>query len=161
MPWEGYNYEDAIIINERLVSENILTSIHLVNFNVLINSNDILTNNLNITNDSEYNIKYKTFLNRNLNKLGIIKIGSYVQENDVLIGKVLPTSCKLENQLYNLIYKKKETEQSYIDNSFYLPKGLYGKIINIKIISSKLLPNNTPGYQKIKSKHNSVLKLSY
>lgn len=139
MPWEGYNYEDAIVINERLIIEDCLTSVHVEEYETSINSslygNDKLTNNIPFL---------SSYIQRNLDENGIIKLGSYVKEQDILVGKLTPCeedkspAAKLIEALFG---KKKEYNR---DTSLKVPSGTEGRIIGIKILRSKLsIPENT------------------
>lgn len=133
MPWEGYNYEDAIVINERLIIEDCLTSVHVEEYETNISSslygNDKLTNNIPFL---------SSYIQRNLDENGIIKLGSYVKEQDVLVGKLTPCeedkspAAKLIEALFG---KKKEYNR---DTSLKVPPGTEGRIIGIKILRSKL-----------------------
>ena len=140
MPWEGYNYEDAIVINERVILEDCLTSIHIEEHETSLvncaNGNEKLTNKL------PYLTKY---IRRHLNKDGIIKIGSYVKEQDILVGKLTP--CEPDNspqaRLLRAVYKIKE-EITYRDTSLRVPHGTEGRVIDIRILSTTLGSNDEP-----------------
>lgn len=134
MPWEGYNYEDAIVINEQLVIENSLTSIHIeeheTNINTSLYGNDRLTSNIPFLNE---------YIQRNLDWRGIIKIGSYVKEHDILVGKLTP--CEEDNSpaaklIQALFGKKKENNR---DTSLRVPDGTEGRVISIKTLPSTFL----------------------
>jgi DNA-directed RNA polymerase subunit beta len=134
MPWEGYNYEDAIVINERLITEDSLTSIHIEEYetNVTYQSNGMekLTNNLP---------HLSKFVKRHLNKNGIVKIGSYVKEHDILVGKMTP--CEEDNSpesklIRALYYNDKKEEPRFRDTSLKVPHGTEGRVVDIRIIVS-------------------------
>jgi len=130
MPWEGYNYEDAIILSERILVENCLTSIHIeecetqITYGVL--GSEKLTNNL----------PYLTsYIQRHLNSDGIVKIGSYIKEHDVLVGKLTPCEedSSPEAKLLRAIYGKKEPNLQ--DTSLRVSHGTEGRVIDVRIIS--------------------------
>ena len=131
MPWEGYNYEDAIIINERVVYEDCLTSIHIEEYETSLNytalGDEILTRNL----------PYQTnYIRRHLDKQGIVRIGSYVKEHDILVGKLTPCEAETsaEAKLLRAIYGKKKPP--FRDTS--LCAGTEGRVIDARIISTNI-----------------------
>jgi DNA-directed RNA polymerase subunit beta len=134
MPWEGYNYEDAIVINERLIYEDCLTSVHIEEYETTINysgtNSEKLTNKISSLNHN---------VCRNLDNEGIVKIGSFVKENDVLIGKLAPCEEDIspEARLLKSLYGKKT--QNYRDVSLKVPSGVEGRVIDIRIISKNLI----------------------
>jgi DNA-directed RNA polymerase subunit beta len=135
MPWEGYNYEDAIVINERLIIEDCLTSIHLEEVEVS------LTNFLLGTEKLTRNLpNYTKHVRRNLTLEGIIKLGSYVSEGDILVGKVIEevTSLTAELRLLHALSPDLVAEKNYKDTSVVVPSGLHGRIVGIKIVSAIL-----------------------
>jgi DNA-directed RNA polymerase subunit beta len=131
MPWEGYNYEDAIVINERLVIENNLTSIHLEECN--LDLTDYFLGKEKLTNQS-FNITEP--INFNLNSNGIIKKGIYVYENDILVGKVTPLDEELspELKIFKAIYGK--VKPNYKNTSLRVPHGIQGRVIDIRLLST-------------------------
>lgn len=135
MPWEGYNYEDAIIINERVILEDCLTSVHIeefeTNLTYCLNGSEKLTNNL------PHLTKY---IRRHLNSGGIVKIGSYVKEHDILVGKLTPCEedPSPEAKLLRALFLKEKTP-SYKDTSLRVPHGTEGRVIDVRIISTTLL----------------------
>nr|AYQ95246.1 RNA polymerase beta subunit protein b [Trochiscia hystrix] len=130
MPWEGYNYEDAILINERLVFDDLYTSIHIEKYDIEIRETKFgfeqITKNIPHLSPS------------NLNKLdhnGIIKKGSWVQEGDVLVGKVTPLETKFQSSYQKLLYTILEKEfQPVKDSSLRVPKGLKARVIDIQFL---------------------------
>jgi DNA-directed RNA polymerase subunit beta len=135
MPWEGYNYEDAIVINERIILEDCLTSIHLeeceLNLTYSLKANEKLTKKLPHSTKS---------VSKKLNKAGIIKIGSYVKEHDVLVGKT--TICEPEfpeEKLLRSLFK--ELGPTYRDTSLRVPHGTEGRVIDVRFLSTNLLTN--------------------
>jgi len=134
MPWEGYNYEDAIIINERIIIEDCLTSIHIEEYET--NLTYCATGSEKLTNDLPHLTKY---IKRHLDSEGIVKIGSYVKEHDILVGKLTPCEedpspeAKLLKALYGL------KEKNYRDTSLRVTHGTEGRVIDIRTISNTLL----------------------
>jgi DNA-directed RNA polymerase subunit beta len=141
MPWEGYNYEDAIVINERILFDDCLTSVHIeeyeTNLTYCIAGNERLTKNL------PHLTKY---IRKHLTKDGIVKIGSYVKEHDILVGKLTPCEKEPspETKLLKALYGKKE--KNYRDTSLRVPQGTEGRVIDIRIISTILLNKDEPGF---------------
>jgi DNA-directed RNA polymerase subunit beta len=123
MPWEGYNFEDAIVINESLISNNILTSIYIEKYEIVFNTFF----------DKIKKLKIKNFSNKNLSNNGIIKIGSYITKNDLLLNKYTiyePSNFSLKIMskiLKNFIY--------LYENPILTP--LKGRIIDITIKKTK------------------------
>jgi DNA-directed RNA polymerase subunit beta len=134
MPWEGYNYEDAIVLNERVILEDYLTSIHIEEHETTLSYSVIGKEKL--TKDLPHLTKY---IRRNLDKCGVIKIGSYIKEHDILIGKLTPceedssAEAKLVRALYNI--KNKNLR----DSSLRVPHGTEGRVIDVRILSTSLL----------------------
>jgi DNA-directed RNA polymerase subunit beta len=133
MPWEGYNYEDAIVINERLVYDDCLTSLHIEAHEINLSSS--LLGSDKLTNKLPYLTSYTT---RHLDDEGIVKIGSYVKENDILVGKLTPCEedTSPEAKLLRALYGHKK--QNYRDTSLRVSSGTEGRVIDIRIISSRL-----------------------
>lgn len=134
MPWEGYNYEDAIVINERLITEDCLTSIHIEelesNLNYSVNGSEKLTKKLpHLT----------SYVKRHLDKNGIVKIGSYVNEHDILIGKLTPCEedTSPEAKLLKALYGQKKP--SFRDSSLRVGKGVEGRVVDIRVLSKNLI----------------------
>lgn len=128
MPWEGYNYEDAIIINERLIKENILSSIYIKEYEILYNPKfDILR--------SDYKSN-EIYFARNLSQEGIIKIGSYVTENDILVNKFTLKNLDLSAKTKLLKRITNSINLDYYDNSLRVEKGTNGRVINILILNN-------------------------
>lgn len=142
MPWEGYNYEDAIVINERLILEDCLTSIHIEEYET--NLTYCLIGNEKLTRKLPHLTKH---VRRNLDKNGIIKIGSYVKEHDVLVGKLTPYQEEPtpETKLLKTLYPKLVKEKNYRDTSLRVSAGSEGRVIDIRVISTVLLNNEEPG----------------
>jgi len=131
MTWEGYNYEDAVIISERLVKEDVYSSIHIENYTIDVRDTklgpEVITND--IPNISEEKLK-------NLDEDGIIRIGAEVSSGDILVGKITPkgeTTLSAEEKLLRAIFGEKAKDVR--DSSLYLEHGEHGKVVDIKIFS--------------------------
>ena len=133
MPWEGYNYEDAILISERLVYEDLYTSIHIEKYEVE-------------TSMTKYGYEEITKQIPDLPKEtlscldenGIINVGSFVFEGDILVGKVTPIEKKYKSPYQKLLYNILEKELASVrDSSLRAPKGLRAKVIERKIFEKK------------------------
>jgi len=125
MPWQGYNFEDAILINERLVYEDIFTSIHIERYEIEIDRTaemcEQTTNNIPNLNISDV---------QHLNEDGIVTIGTFVKPGDILVGKIIPKdeSEQLpESKLLRAIFGAKA--KGVRDTSFRMPEGEYGRVI--------------------------------
>jgi len=134
MPWEGYNYEDAIIINERIIYEDCLTSIHIeeqeTNLSYAATGSEKLTSNLpHLT----------SYIRRHLDQEGIVQIGSYVKEHDILVGKLTPCEEDIspEAKLLKAIYGQKKP--SFRDTSLRVAHGTEGRVIDVRVMSTNLL----------------------
>ena len=139
MPWEGYNYEDAVVINERIILDDCLTSVHIeeheTNLTYCVNGNEKLTKNLpNLT----------KYVRRHLNEDGIVKVGSYVKEHDILVGKLTPCEedPSPEAKLLRALYGQKN--QNYRDTSLRVSHGTEGRVIDVRVISTTLLSKEEP-----------------
>lgn len=139
MPWEGYNYEDAIVINERILLKDCLTSIHIEEHETNITYG--ITGSEKLTNDLPYLTKH---IRRHLNSDGIVKIGSYVKEHDILVGKLTPCEedPSPEAKLLRALYGKKDS--NYQDTSLKVPHGTEGRVIDVRVISTTLLSKEEP-----------------
>lgn len=132
MPWEGYNYEDAIVLNERLVLDNCLTSIHIEEYETTVP--EFFENNA----ERKLNLQaLPARVRRNLDKNGVIKIGSYVNEYDILFGKVVRSQEDLTGQ-QKLALAIKGNQYSVKDASFKMPPGAEGRVIEIRLFHSSL-----------------------
>ncbi|MDI9338026.1 MAG: DNA-directed RNA polymerase subunit beta [Alphaproteobacteria bacterium] len=129
MPWKGYNFEDAIVINERVVREDLFTSIHIDDYELDVRDTKLgeeeLTNDIpNISEDQT----------KNLDNEGIIRVGSIVREGDILIGKITPkgeSDPTPEEKLLRAIFGDKAGDAK--DASLRAPSGTEGTIINTKL----------------------------
>lgn len=131
MPWEGSNFEDAIIISERLLEDDRYTSIHIEDFSIDVRDTklgpEVVTRD--IPNIGEERLK-------NLDDTGIIHIGAEVSSGDILVGKISPKGegdLTPEERLLRAIFGEKSKDVK--DTSLYLPHGEHGKIVDIKIFS--------------------------
>lgn len=133
MPWRGYNFEDAIVVSERLVKDDFYTSIHIEEFE--IEARDTKLGPEEITRDIP-NIA-ESFL-RNLDESGIIRIGAQVKPGDILVGKVTPkgeTQLTPEEKLLRAIFGEKAGDVK--DASLYCPPGIEGTVVDCKVFSRK------------------------
>ncbi len=133
MPWRGYNFEDAIVVSEKLVKEDYYTSIHIEEFE--IEARDTKLGPEEITRDIP-NIA-EAFL-RNLDESGIIRIGATVKPGDILVGKVTPkgeTQLTPEEKLLRAIFGEKAGDVK--DASLYCPPGIEGTVVDCKVFSRK------------------------
>src|SRR5215471_2620159 len=133
MPWRGYNFEDAILVSERLVKDDYYTSIHIEEFE--IEARDTKLGPEEITRDIP-NVS-ETFL-RNLDESGIIRIGATVKPGDILVGKVTPkgeTQLTPEEKLLRAIFGEKAGDVK--DASLYCPPGIEGTVVDCKVFSRK------------------------
>src|SRR5208282_3714921 len=133
VPWRGYNFEDAILVSEKLVKEDYYTSIHIEEFE--IEARDTKLGPEEITRDIP-NIA-DSFL-RNLDESGVIRIGATVKPGDILVGKVTPkgeTQLTPEEKLLRAIFGEKAGDVK--DASLYCPPGIEGTVVDCKIFSRK------------------------
>ena len=131
MPWEGYNFEDAIILSERLVKEDVLTSIHIKEYEV--DARDTKLGPEEITRDIP---NLSDDILADLDDRGIIRVGAEVGPGDVLVGKVTPkgeTELTPEERLLRAIFGEKAREVR--DTSLKVPHGDSGKVIDVKVLS--------------------------
>ena len=129
MPWRGYNFEDAILINEKLVREDVFTSIHIERFEV--ECRETRLGNEEITRDIP-NVGEEALVN--LNEDGIVRVGAEVKAGDILVGKVTPKSEKElspEERLLRAIFGEKAADIR--DTSLTLPPGIEGVIVNTEV----------------------------
>ena len=125
MPWQGYNFEDAILISERLVYDDIFTSIHIERYKIEIDKNSDTSEETtkNIPNLSSAEVK-------DLNEDGIIRVGTFVKPGDILVGKVISNNISQqlpESKLLRAIFGAKA--KGVKDNSYRMPDGEYGRVI--------------------------------
>ena len=145
MTWEGYNYEDAIILNERLLMEDALTSIHIEEYES--ESRDTKLGPEEITRDIP-NVGEDAL--KDLDEDGIIRIGAEVNASDILVGKVTPkgeTELTAEERLLRAIFGEKAREVR--DTSLRLPHGETGIVVDVKIFSRENGDELPPGVNKL------------
>src|SRR6266545_2043674 len=133
MPWRGYNYEDAILVSERLVKDDFFTSIHIQEFD--IEARDTKLGPEEITRDIP-NVSENAL--RDLDESGIIRIGATVKPGDILVGKVTPkgeTQLTPEEKLLRAIFGEKAGDVR--DASLKCPPGIEGTVVDVKIFSRK------------------------
>jgi DNA-directed RNA polymerase subunit beta len=131
MSWEGYNYEDAIILSERVVADDKFASIHIAKYEV--EARDTKLGPEEITRDIP-NVGEESL--RELDEIGVIRIGAEVGPNDILVGKITPkgeTELSAEEKLLRAIFGEKAREVK--DTSLRVPHGEWGKVINVKEFS--------------------------
>ncbi|MCL5408588.1 MAG: DNA-directed RNA polymerase subunit beta, partial [Candidatus Omnitrophica bacterium] len=160
MPWNGYNYEDAIILNERLVKDDLFTSIHIEEFEISAQETELGPEEItaDIPNVSESDL-------RNLNKDGIIRIGAEVKTGDILVGKITPkgeTELTPEEKLLRVIFGEKSRD--VINTSLVVPSGVTGTVVNVhKYVPSEKIPkeeiqNNIKKIEKECSEKRNIVK---
>lgn len=145
MPWEGYNYEDAILISEDLVKEDVYTSIHIEEYDC--EARDTKLGPEEITRDIP-NVGEEAL--KELDDAGIIRIGADVRPEDVLVGKVTPkgeTELTAEERLLRAIFGEKARDVR--DTSLRAPHGEYGKVIDVKILSRDNNDELPPGINRL------------
>ena len=133
MPWRGYNFEDAIVVSERIVAEDVYTSIHIHEFELTVR--DTKRGEEQFTRDI-YNVSEEAL--RNLDENGIIRVGAEVKEKDILIGKITPkgeTDPTPEEKLLRAIFGEKSSDVK--DASLHAPPGMKGVVIKTKLFSRK------------------------
>ena len=145
MPWEGHNYEDAIVISQRLVQDDVLTSIHIEEHE--IDARDTKLGAEEITRDIP-NVSEEVLAD--LDERGIIRIGAEVRDGDILVGKVTPkgeTELTPEERLLRAIFGEKAREVR--DTSLKVPHGETGKVIGIRVFSREDDDELPPGVNEL------------
>jgi len=145
MPWEGYNYEDAILISERLVQKDLFTSIHIEEYEV--EARDTKLGPEEITRDIP-NVGEEAL--RDLDERGIVRIGAEVRSGDILVGKVTPkgeTELTAEERLLRAIFGEKAREVR--DTSLKVPHGEKGKVVAVKVFSREAGDELSPGVNQL------------
>ncbi len=141
MPWEGYNYEDAILISERLIQEDIYTSIHIEKYEIearqtKLGPEEITREIPNVGEDAL----------RNLDENGIIRIGAWVESGDILVGKVTPkgeSDQPPEEKLLRAIFGEKARDVR--DNSLRVPNGEKGRVVDVRLFTREQGDELPPG----------------
>ncbi len=133
MPWRGYNYEDAIVISERLVKDDIYTSVTIKEFYVEVRDTKLgpeqITRELPDVPEEDL---------ANLDEFGIVRIGAYVDEGDILVGKITPRGEKElapEERLLRAIFAEKSTDVK--NTSLRVPPGFRGVVVDVQVLSRK------------------------
>lgn len=131
MPWNGYNFEDAILLSESLLKDDVFTSIHIEEFEVTARDTKLGPEEItrDIPNVSEEALK-------NLNRDGVIRIGAEVKPGDILVGKITPkseTDLAPEEKLLRAIFGEKAADVK--DSSLIVPSGIYGIVMDVKVSS--------------------------
>jgi DNA-directed RNA polymerase subunit beta len=145
MPWEGFNFEDAIVLSERLVKEDVLSSIHIHEYEIDARSTKLGDEEItrDIPNRSEESL-------RNLDDRGVVRIGAEVGSGDLLVGKVTPkgeTELTAEEKLIRAIFKEKAREVR--DTSLKVPHGEGGVVIDVKTFSRDSGDDLSPGVNEL------------
>ncbi len=145
MPFEGYNFEDAIVLSERLVKDEVLTSIHIHEYEIDARSTKLGDEEItrDIPNRSEESL-------RNLDDRGIVRVGAEVGSGDLLVGKVTPkgeTELTAEEKLIRAIFKEKAREVR--DTSLKVPHGEGGVVIDVKTFSRDNGDDLSPGVNEL------------
>mgnify|MGYP001799490154 CR=1 FL=1 len=141
IPWEGYNFEDAVIVSEDIVVNDLLTSIHIEEYETEVAETILgperLTNNIRTVNKIN---------RRNLAKNGLIIEGAYVRSGDVLVGKVSPVEedNAPESRILRAIFGK-NVSYRYKDKSLYLPDGCEGRVIDVRVLPKTQLLEEEDG----------------
>ena len=145
MTWEGYNYEDAVLLNERLVKEDLYTSIHIEEYEIDARDTKLGPEEItrHIPNVGEDALK-------DLDERGIIRIGAEVKSGDILVGKVTPkgeTELTAEERLLRAIFGEKAREVR--DTSLRVPHGAYGIIVDVKVFTPENSDELQPGVREV------------
>ena len=140
MPWEGYNFEDAILISERLMYDDIYTSIHITEYSTETRETKLgveqITNQIPGISPSQI---------YHLDNRGISKIGSWVKEGDILVGKITPQEKKPlspHEKLMNAIFQKEIPTTK--DTSLRVPKNVHGRVVHIQVLETKSIAAEIP-----------------
>jgi DNA-directed RNA polymerase subunit beta len=145
MPWEGYNYEDAFIISERLIYDDLYTSLHIEKFEIEIRQTKLGMEEVtrDLPNVSEHSI-------RHLDQNGIVQIGTWVNSGDTLVGKVTPkgeSDYPPEGKLLRAIFGEKSRDVR--NTSLKLPHGTCGRVLDVKIFSRNNRDDLPPGTDEV------------
>ncbi|MGN0526874.1 MAG: DNA-directed RNA polymerase subunit beta [Acutalibacteraceae bacterium] len=145
MTWEGYNYEDAVLLNEKVVRDDVFTSIHVEEHEV--EARDTKLGPEEITRDIP-NVGEDALAN--LDEEGIIRVGAEVHSGDILVGKVTPkgeTECTPEERLLRAIFGEKAREVR--DSSLRVPHGEYGVVVQVEVFTRQNSDELNPGVNKV------------
>ncbi len=137
MPWEGYNFEDAILINQRLIYDDLYTSVHIERYEIQISDTQY---GLEQITSKIPDISYSKKLN--LDNHGIIKVGSWVNQGDILVGKITPIKTKQlsghEKLLSDILGKTKTSTTR--DSSLRVPKNVFGRVVHVELLETENIP---------------------
>lgn len=133
MPWNGYNYEDSILLSERLVRDDVFTSIHIQEFEVIARDTRLGPEEItrDIPNVSEEGLKH-------LDEIGVVHVGAEVKSGDILVGKVTPKSespITPEEKLLRAIFGEKASDVR--DSSLRVPPGTGGTVVNVRVFTRR------------------------
>ncbi len=153
LPWEGYNFEDAVLINKRLVYDDIFTSLHIERYETEIRDTQFGSEELTSKLNEKKSFNY-------LNSNGIIKLGTWVEEGDILVGKISPIGQKklsaYEKLLYDIIGKSIPKTK---DTSLRVPLGIKGRIVHIELIEKEISSNlNTLDNNSLLKNNEKIIK---
>ena len=131
MPWLGYNFEDSILISERCVTDDVFTSVHIEEYEIMARDTKLGTEEItrDIPNISEESL-------RNLDESGVVYIGAEVKPGDILVGKVTPkgdTISNPEEKLLRSIFGEKATDVR--DSSLKMPPGSNGIVVDVRVFN--------------------------
>lgn len=159
LPWHGYNFEDAILVSERLIKEDLFTSIHIEEFE--IEARDTKLGREEITRDIP-NVSEEAL--KDIDEEGVVRMGAEVKSGDILVGKVTPkgeTELTPEERLLRAIFGEKAGDVR--DASLKVPPGINGCIIDVKIFSrrekdEKLSPNEKKTIERLEEKKEVIIR---
>ena len=145
MPWEGYNFEDAILISERLRKDDVFTSLHIEEFDIEARTTKLGEEEITreIPNVSDEAL-------RNLDENGIVRVGAYVEPDDILVGKVTPkgeSEPPAEERLLRAIFGEKAKDVR--DTSLRLPHGVKGTVVSVLVLSKENKDELKAGVNKV------------
>lgn len=146
LPWRGYNYQDAILISERLVKDDVYTSVHIKEYITTVRETtkagpEILTRDIPNVDESEL---------RNLTEEGVVRLGAEVKPGDILVGKLTPKvelDTSPESKIWRAMFGEKGRD--VVDNSLRLPPGEFGTVILTKVYSKDKGDELPPGIEKL------------
>ena len=145
MPWMGYNFEDAILLSERLVKEDVYTSVHIEQFEMEARETklgrEVITRDIPNLNDKAF---------RDLDAEGVIRVGAYVKSDDILVGKVTPKGEQDLTPEYKLLYSIfGEKAREVRDTSLRVPNGVEGIVVDVKRFSRENGDELAPGVEDL------------
>ncbi len=147
MTWEGYNYEDAVLLSERLVQDDVYTSIHIEEYEAEARDTKLgpeeITRDIPGVGDDAL---------KNLDERGIIRVGAEVRAGDILVGKVTPkgeTELTAEERLLRAIFGEKAREVR--DTSLKVPHGEYGIVVDAKVFTRETARRDVTGSKPVSS----------